>query len=139
MAKRREGARERGFVRGGLLLAGFSVLAAGIWGAPQGPKPKQKAPARQIEFNRDIRPIITKCFTCHGHDPKAIMADLRLDQRSAAISKLKDGHIAIVPGHPEQSEVVKRIYAKGDEAMPPAGSNKFITDEDRRLLTLWIK
>ena len=95
-------------------------------------------PKKAIEFNRDIRPIITKCFACHGHDPKAVMADLHLDKRDSATSPLKDGKIAIVPFHPEKSELMRRIYATDGDQMPPPSSNKFLSDEERSLLKQWI-
>ncbi|MFM8469818.1 MAG: hypothetical protein ACKODH_07595, partial [Limisphaerales bacterium] len=34
----------------------------------------------QIEFNRDIRPILSDtCFQCHGPDKAKLKANLRLD------------------------------------------------------------
>ena len=51
-----------------------------------------------IEFNRDIRPILSnKCFTCHGPDDKHREAELRLDLRDAAIQAGTDRKV-IVPG-----------------------------------------
>ena len=86
-------------------------------------------------FNRDIRPILSdKCFKCHGPDSAARKADLRLDQREAA---LKTG--AIVPGKPDESLLVERIFAKDPaERMPPENSGKSLTDSQRQLLKNWI-
>ena len=40
----------------------------------------------KIEYNRDVRPILAdNCFACHGPDSASRKADLRLDQRAAAI------------------------------------------------------
>jgi hypothetical protein len=62
------------------------------------------APAK-VKFNRDVRPILSdKCFFCHGPDPKKREADLRLDERDAAVEAK-----AIVPGKAEVSEMIQRI------------------------------
>ncbi|HWA83256.1 MAG TPA: DUF1549 domain-containing protein, partial [Fimbriimonadaceae bacterium] len=117
-----------------VLVCCLGIFAAGISAIPAAPKKKK------IDFNRDVRPIIDKCLTCHGHDPKAVMAGLRLDVRESATSKLKDGKIAIVPGHPEQSELIARINSTDDdEKMPPPSSNKILSAEDKATLKLWIE
>jgi hypothetical protein len=92
-----------------------------------------------VEFNRDIRPILSdKCFHCHGFDPKTREAGLRLDEREAAIEE-KDGIRAIVPGKPDESEMILRIFsADADEAMPPPDSNKKLTPEQKETLKRWI-
>lgn len=59
----------------------------------------------EIQFNRDIRPILSdNCFYCHGPDKNHREAELRLDDRDAA---LKAG--VIKPGMPGESELVARI------------------------------
>lgn len=91
--------------------------------------------ARKLEYNRDIRPILAEnCFACHGPDSAARKADLRLDQREAALAAG-----AIVPGKPEQSELIHRIYAAdGEGLMPPASSKKRLTEEQKALLKRWV-
>src|SRR5688572_20734037 len=91
--------------------------------------------ADEVDFDRDIRPILSdKCFFCHGPDPKRREADLRLDERDVA---LELG--AIVPGKPEESELVRRIFADSeDERMPPPESRKRLTDAQKELLREWI-
>ena len=68
------------------------------------------AKGQTVDFNRDIKPLLANsCLTCHGNDPKALKAGLRLDSAEFAYRALKSGDKAIVPGQPGQSEVVKRI------------------------------
>jgi hypothetical protein len=92
--------------------------------------------AEAVDFNRDVRPILSnKCFACHGPDDKARKAELRLDNRDAAIKKE-----AFVPGKPDESELVRRITStEASEAMPPAKSGKKLSKADIAILTRWVK
>ena len=92
--------------------------------------------ARKIEFNRDVRPILSEnCFLCHcGPDKNSRKAKLRLDIRDEAV---KVG--AFVPGKVDESELVKRIFSKDpDELMPPPESKRKLTDAQRATLKEWI-
>ena len=95
--------------------------------------------AEDLRFNRDIRPILSEnCFYCHGQDPKHREAGLRLDLRAEA-TKANDGVIAIVPGHPEKSEMLKRLLSHdADEQMPPPESNRKVTPAQIELIRRWI-
>jgi hypothetical protein len=89
-----------------------------------------------LDFNRDIRPILSEnCFYCHGQDGNKREADLRLDDREAAI---KAG--AIVPGDPGASVMLERIHSTDpDVVMPPPNSNRRLSEEQKKLLDRWIK
>src|SRR5207247_1054079 len=95
--------------------------------------PKKTHPA--LEYNRHVRPILAEhCFQCHGPDSAARKADLRLDQREAAV---KAG--AISPGVPDESELVRRIFAEdASERMPPERIHKPLKPEEKELLKRWI-
>ncbi len=90
----------------------------------------------QVEYNRDIRPILTEtCFSCHGPDSASRKADLRLDQRDAAVSAG-----ALVPGSPDNSEVIRRILSENpEEVMPPPAMKKSLTSAQKELLAEWIR
>jgi hypothetical protein len=91
------------------------------------------APA--LTYNRDIRPILSdNCFRCHGADKAARKAKLRLDVREEAIAKE-----AFVPGKPNESELVRRIFTTNeDDVMPPADSHKQLTPAQKEALKRWI-
>ena len=97
--------------------------------------------SQEVVFNRDIRPVLSnKCFFCHGPDEKTREADLRLDTREGAIED-RDGFSAIVPGKPDDSELIYRIAeATGDEAMPPPHAKKeSLSKEEVALFRRWIE
>src|SRR6266850_1291598 len=93
-----------------------------------------------IEFNRDIRPIISEnCFACHGSDSAARKAGLRLDRFEDATAPRKDTQPAILPGKPDASLLVQRISASDpDDIMPPPKSHKVLTAEQKDLLKRWV-
>ena len=99
---------------------------------------QEQAPAPQVSrlsFNRDIRPILVEnCFSCHGADSAARKADLRLDQRDAAIE-----HGAITPGDPDSAAILDRIYDDDPaEVMPPPSLNKVLSAEQKEMLKRWV-
>ncbi len=102
----------------------------------------EKLPA-VVDFNWHIHPILSdRCFACHGPDEKKRQAGLRLDTREGAFAALDSTgkRFAIVPHHPEQSELVRRIYASHpDTVMPPADSHLALTDFEKKLLVRWIE
>ena len=67
------------------------------------------------------------------------MADLRLDIHEGALAERKNGH-AIVPGKPDESLLIKRIYSD-DPAfrMPPVFAHKTLTNEQKDTLRRWIE
>lgn len=113
------------FARIGLVLS--------VWLAAQ--SARGAAGGAPISYNRDIRPILSdNCFLCHGPDQKTRKGKFRLDVREDAIAKG-----AIVPGKPNESELVARIFAKNeDDLMPPTAGHKKLTPAQKELLRRWI-
>jgi hypothetical protein len=93
------------------------------------------ADSARLEFNRDIRPILSEnCYLCHGPDKNTRKGKLRLDYRDEAVAKR-----ALVPGKPEDSELMKRLVtADPEEVMPPPDTHKTISPAQRELLRRWI-
>ncbi len=89
-----------------------------------------------LQYNADVRPILADaCFSCHGPDSAAREADLRLDDRDAAIEMG-----AIVAGAPDDSEMIRRILTDDpDEAMPPPETKKTLTALQKERLATWIR
>jgi hypothetical protein len=100
------------------------------------------AAAQQVDFNRDIRPILSnKCFRCHGPDEaerKGGSEGLRLDTHAGATLDL-GGYAAITPNKPEASAVMERVTsADPDLLMPPAKAGEKLTAAEVELLRRWI-
>ncbi len=93
----------------------------------------------EVRFNRDVRPIMAEtCFRCHGPDRSSRMAGMRLDIRGEAIKPTASGAVPIVPGDPDKSAVVQRIFAAGARVMPPEFVHKPLTDAQKRTIRQWI-
>ncbi|HEX5270070.1 MAG TPA: DUF1549 domain-containing protein, partial [Gemmataceae bacterium] len=92
------------------------------------------ARAADVDFTRDVRPILSRhCFKCHGFDDKARKAKLRLDVREDAVKK------AIVPGKPDDSELIRRVFAAdADEVMPPPATKNPLSDAEKQTLKRWV-
>ena len=122
-------------------VAAIAVLGVclGVPGIAAPAKPADGLPD-QIDFDRDIRPIISNnCFACHGPDDAKRKAKLRLDTREGAVG-LRKGEAAIVPGDLSKSQLYQRITSTDpDEKMPPADSGKKLTDHQIALLKRWIE
>src|SRR5438552_2608112 len=92
-----------------------------------------------VRFSRDVLPILANnCFQCHGPDEKARKAKLRLDTKDGAF-RLRDGVAVIVPGKSADSELYQRIISHDEtEVMPPPGSKKKLTAQQKEILKRWI-
>jgi hypothetical protein len=114
---------------------GLGTLLIGV--ASEAP---ERPPARKVDFNRDVLPILSEhCFRCHGPDSGSVAAGLRLDMFETATAD-RGGFKAVDPGKPESSRILARAGAK-DEAMrmPPMASGMApLSREQLETLRLWI-
>jgi len=109
-----------------------------------GCRSKERASSgRRLDFNQDVQPILaSRCFSCHGPDPEMRKAGLRLDLSEWAMKKRPGHPDAIVPGHPEQSELIKRIESKDPHHLMPQtaqGEAKPMRAEEIAILREWVK
>ncbi len=97
-----------------------------------------------ISYNYDVRPILSdKCFNCHGPDAQKREAGLRLDIAEEAYKALQDhpGKHAIVPGNPDQSELIVRVSSKDTSLQMPSVKSGLpaLTEREINILKKWIK
>lgn len=93
--------------------------------------------ADAVSYDREVRPILSaKCFKCHGFDPATRKAGLRLDTFEGATHG-PNGETAIIPGNPDESEVIARVTTNdADDRMPPKGER--LTKAEVDVLRRWI-
>ncbi len=93
-----------------------------------------------VDFTRDVRPILVRhCFKCHGPDDKARQGELRLDIREEALKGGGSGEKAIVPGKPDESDLVRRILSDDEtEVMPPPTAKLPLTPAQKAILKAWV-
>jgi hypothetical protein len=106
------------------------AISAGVARAADSPTPE----AAEF-FEKRVRPILVeKCQKCHG--AKLQKGELRLDSREGVLKGGANGP-AIVPGKPEQSELVRAINYEADGfQMPPTGK---LAPESIAALTDWVR
>ena len=96
----------------------------------------------EVSFNRDIRPIMADtCFRCHGPDKSSRMMGLRLDIRDEALKATKSGVTPIVPGDPDHSAIIQRVFAADKDVrkvMPPASAHKELTAAQKATIRQWV-
>lgn len=90
----------------------------------------------KIDFATEIQPILADhCYSCHGPDAQERKGDLRLDELQMASGKSK----VIQPHKPNESELLRRILAEGDDRMPPASPGRSgLTAREIAKIRQWI-
>jgi hypothetical protein len=117
---------------GALALAAVASFAASPPRRDDASTPPSPA-VKAVDFTRDVRPILARCFRCHGPDDKARKARLRLDTRTGATRS------AIVPGDPAKSELLARVTSPDPAVvMPPPKSGSRLSPKEVATLRAWI-
>src|SRR5262249_2102133 len=121
----------------GLFLGGF-ILWGGAPCGLRGETNTVRAKPTAIDFNRDIRPILSnRCFKCHGPDLKK--AGLDLQTPPAATKQLKARNFPVGPGKSAESQLIQRVSAPEEEIrMPPSGKGERLKPAEVAKLRTWI-
>ncbi|MBI1248106.1 DUF1553 domain-containing protein [bacterium] len=101
----------------------------------------QAEDASKVDFNRDIRHLLAdRCYACHGPDEKHREGGVRFDLAESALAKADSGETPIVPGKPDESELIARLISTDEDVrMPPPDSNKKLSAEEIELFRKWIE
>ena len=93
----------------------------------------------RVDFNREIRPILTKhCTACHGGVKEA--GNISFIYRAKALGEGKSGEYPIVPGKPDESDMLRRIRSSDpDEVMPKPKHGPRLADAETALIERWIR
>src|SRR6185503_14656229 len=65
-------------------------------------------------------------------------ADMRLDLREEATKPTRSGRVPIVPGDPDKSEIIERIFSAGATVMPPRSAHKELTQAQKETIRRWV-
>lgn len=120
---------------------GVAAAICGLLAACTNPSDVAGVP-ENISYNWHVRPILSEnCIKCHGPDAEGREASLRLDSAEYAFDRLEGPRerYAIVPGDPDNSELIWRINASNpDDVMPHASTRKSLTDLEKAILHQWV-
>ncbi|WP_052272969.1 DUF1553 domain-containing protein [Flavihumibacter solisilvae] len=91
---------------------------------------------KQVDFSAEVKPILnSRCISCHG-GVKA-KAGFSVLFREEALANTESGKPAIIPFHPEESEMIRRLTVNDPEERMPY-KHEPLTDEEINLLKRWI-
>jgi hypothetical protein len=92
---------------------------------------------QQVSFSRDIRPILNQnCVACHGGVRQKNGVSFIF--REEALGVGKSGLRTIVPGKPDESELIARLTSKDPDARMPYHAPP-LSPQQIALLRQWIK
>ena len=113
----------------------IGILIASINGLLMAADTVVSTPEKEAFFESKIRPLLVEnCIKCHGE--KSAKGGLRLDSKPGWLKGGDAGEV-IVPGHPDESALIKAVrYADKELQMPP---KKKLADHEIALLTDWVK
>lgn len=95
-----------------------------------------RSPEKRVDFSTEVKPILNQhCIACHGGVKKS--GGLSFLFREEALGKTESGQPAIIPGHADDSELMRRLLADDPEVKMPY-KKKPLTEEEVDILRRWI-
>ena len=91
----------------------------------------------EVDFLRDVAPVLLRrCSGCHG--PRKSEGDYRIHTFSFLMSAGTSGFPAVVPGKPDESELLLRVR-ETDESMRMPQQDDALPATDQKLIEQWIR
>jgi Protein of unknown function (DUF1553)/Protein of unknown function (DUF1549)/Planctomycete cytochrome C len=108
-----------------VVFVAATLLATRSWWAGQ-----------RVDYSTEVKPLLNKkCIACHGGVKQS--GGFSLLTREEALRPTESGHPAIVPGHADASEMIRRLHCTDPEERMPYQAEPLSADEIE-LLTRWI-
>ncbi|MFT4113153.1 c-type cytochrome domain-containing protein, partial [Silvibacterium sp.] len=102
------------------------------------PYPRPATAAQLAFFEKKVRPIlVNRCYNCHSAAFKEA-GGLRVDVGISIFTGGKDGAV-IIPGHPEESLLIRRVKSTDPKKRMPQESNESLPADEIATLEAWIK
>jgi hypothetical protein len=94
-------------------------------------------PSGEVDFNTQVKPVFNKhCIHCHGGVRQK--SGFSLMTRADALSPTESGAPAVVPGHPGESELMRRLLSDDPDVRMPYEAEP-LPGKDIRVLRRWIR
>ncbi len=110
-----------------LFAAVISVQSVPVFAASEG-------------IDQQVRLLLSnRCFACHGPDENERQGGFRLDVRDSFLAEADSGDPPVLPGNPEESELLRRVASDDPgERMPPPEFGAAFSSQETELLRRWI-
>lgn len=94
-------------------------------------------PSGEVDFNSEVKPILNKhCIACHGGVKQS--GGFSLMTRDDLLQPTESGEPAVVPGHPDESEMIRRLLSDDPELRMPYEADP-LPKNDIKVLRRWIR
>jgi len=93
--------------------------------------------SKKVDFSTEVKPILNKkCITCHG-GVKA-KGGFSVLFREEALANTESGKPAIIPGDPDNSEMIRRLTLKDPEERMPY-KHEPLSEDEIDILRRWVQ